>query len=776
MIGILLITGFSIKAQYEKRYFGIEIDGVLCGYTTSEVIHTEYLGKEVLEVHDSVHLMLMALGQDINTDIVNRYILDPNTYEVILNEAVYSSSDVGKILEASTEVFGDYAIHKEVNSGILDTAWLTDGLIIDNPINTPYLLEDFAIEGNRENSYQIYDLFRGVNTKQKFTLEGKEDIHLAGKNYTCFVFKIFNEHLGTNTRIWVDTKDATTLRFEIMNRNIYLAESSVIKQITTVDMDNSIFAKVDQRIANFMDMTYLKVKADIQSSGEFITVESLNFPGQKFEGSVEENHIQGIFELEPVRYEGKNAPSFPADYSSEEKLKKYLEAEILVESDHPDIIAMAAEITDEATDSWDATIRLSEWVGKEIRGAVPGGTSAINTLRTREGECGSHSRLLAALCRAAGIPSRMVIGCLYSPWYGGSFGQHAWTEVYMGSETGWVAVDATILEFDYVDAGHIKLGELTTFLPNSMEILEYTVSGGEVTSEVPKKYQSLLGPYINKEKWNVLEVLFEDGSLTVDIMGRMKLALHEEDEEGRMYAKLTDKVYFTFPEGDMHIVENSFAMKQADAEIIIAEYTPSEFVPYIGPYMIFQAQLKFEVIWENGLSIIAPNEEKPHKLTQIGEDRWIDSLDHREYVFKNNSDGSIAGMDIFTEVVLQAGANAYWIVNKAIEEDGLEAARSKFRELWNNRALDLQKTEGDMNQLGHKYLGEERFEEALMVFELNVETFPDSWNAYDSYGESLMKNGNTDLAIENYEKSLEMNPDNEGAKQMLEKLYSQETE
>jgi transglutaminase-like putative cysteine protease len=96
-----------------------------------------------------------------------------------------------------------------------------------------------------------------------------------------------------------------------------------------------------------------------------------------------------------------------------------------------------------------------------------------------EGECGSHSRLLTAFCRASGIPARLSIGCMYSPLYGGSFGQHAWTEVYMGDEAGWVAIDATISEFDYADAGHIRLGTATSFQSEKMEILDYRISGAD---------------------------------------------------------------------------------------------------------------------------------------------------------------------------------------------------------------------------------------------------------------------------------------------------------
>ena len=65
-------------------------------------------------------------------------------------------------------------------------------------------------------------------------------------------------------------------------------------------------------------------------------------------------------------YDGKDAPPFPPDFSGDTSLKKYLEPEILIESDHPDIVVMAKSITDGAPDSWEAAVRLSKWVGKEV--------------------------------------------------------------------------------------------------------------------------------------------------------------------------------------------------------------------------------------------------------------------------------------------------------------------------------------------------------------------------------------------------------------------------
>ena len=60
------------------------------------------------------------------------------------------------------------------------------------------------------------------------------------------------------------------------------------------------------------------------------------------------------------------------------------------------------------------------------------------------------------------------------PDNGGFFGQHAWSEVYMG-DAGWIPVDATIGEVDYIDAGHIRIGEKSTFHPKEIKILKYQI-------------------------------------------------------------------------------------------------------------------------------------------------------------------------------------------------------------------------------------------------------------------------------------------------------------
>jgi CubicO group peptidase (beta-lactamase class C family) len=76
----------------------------------------------------------------------------------------------------------------------------------------------------------------------------------------------------------------------------------------------------------------------------------------------------------------------------------------------------------------------------------------------------------------------------------------------------------------------------------------------------------------------------------------------------------------------------------------------------------------------------------------------------------------------------------------------------------------------DLNACGYALLTNGQTEEAVQVFQANATLYPDDANAYDSLGEAYMVAGKRDLAIENYEKSLKMNPRNDNAVRMLAKL------
>lgn len=83
-------------------------------------------------------------------------------------------------------------------------------------------------------------------------------------------------------------------------------------------------------------------------------------------------------------------------------------------------------------------------------------------------------------------------------------------------------------------------------------------------------------------------------------------------------------------------------------------------------------------------------------------------------------------------------------------------------------------TEGYINDIGYDFYHADRMTLSLNTFKVNMMLYPDSFKVYDSYAEACMKAGETDLAIANYTKSLELNPQNNRAKHKLKELQKSE--
>lgn len=81
--------------------------------------------------------------------------------------------------------------------------------------------------------------------------------------------------------------------------------------------------------------------------------------------------------------------------------------------------------------------------------------------------------------------------------------------------------------------------------------------------------------------------------------------------------------------------------------------------------------------------------------------------------------------------------------------------------------------EHTLNGLGYRFLGEEDIETAVRVFQLNVDKYPESANVWDSLAESYVAIGDTEQAIANYRKSLELDPEGEHAREKLTELEAQ---
>jgi transglutaminase-like putative cysteine protease len=133
---------------------------------------------------------------------------------------------------------------------------------------------------------------------------------------------------------------------------------------------------------------------------------------------------------------------------------EFIEPSVYIQCQAPDIVAAAKGMAGNETDPRKIVARLVAGVSDLVRdnptASLP---SAIDVLKTKEGDCTEHTILFAALARALGIPTKIYVGL--GNFDGRAYFYHAWCAVWLGE---WVPVDPTWNQYP-ADVGHLKLKE-----------------------------------------------------------------------------------------------------------------------------------------------------------------------------------------------------------------------------------------------------------------------------------------------------------------------------
>ena len=206
---------------------------------------------------------------------------------------------------------------------------------------------------------------------------------------------------------------------------------------------------------------------------------------------------------------------------------EYLQPNAIVASDHPEIAALAREIAGEEREPWQVAQRLALWVAENLTldlGVVM--APAGELVRDRRATCVGYATLLAALARASGIPSRLAMGAVY---YGGIWGGHAWTEVWIDGR--WLPLDAAVYAPGLASAARLAAG--TSSLQDG---------GGELTAR--------LGQMFGNVDIDVVEV---------EAAGRAV----EVDPAGAAYT-ITDGAYAN-PGLGLHVAAPGWEVEDADS-------------------------------------------------------------------------------------------------------------------------------------------------------------------------------------------------------------------
>jgi tetratricopeptide (TPR) repeat protein len=164
-----------------------------------------------------------------------------------------------------------------------------------------------------------------------------------------------------------------------------------------------------------------------------------------------------------------------------------------------------------------------------------------------------------------------------------------------------------------------------------------------------------------------------------------------------------------------------------------------------------------------------------YKLVYDGDGKFINPDDKASLVF-NATDKNAVSLLLFGKINLnkvnfakgsskvQQRSMAFTLLNVMLK-NGIPSALSYYNKAKDSSHYFL--TEFELNWAGYEMLQAGKPKESAALFKLNTELFPESYNVYDSYGEALLAAGDKSGAIQNYRKSVLLNP---GSKSGIENL------
>lgn len=154
-------------------------------------------------------------------------------------------------------------------------------------------------------------------------------------------------------------------------------------------------------------------------------------------------------------------PNIPFPYTGHDpNVTDALKETDYLQCHNENIIEMAKLAINGAQDTAAAASQIEAFVDGYItqKDLSVGYASAAEVAETRQGDCSEHAILAAAMCRAVGIPARIVCGVVYADSFLSKqsiFGGHMWVEVYIGDT--WIGLDPTRSEQHGFGPGHIAL-------------------------------------------------------------------------------------------------------------------------------------------------------------------------------------------------------------------------------------------------------------------------------------------------------------------------------
>ncbi len=440
----------------EQYWMGIYSEDDRVGYSYNSI---KTIGG-ITEVVELMKLKINLLGKEDNVETKASYKLEGN--KIISFTYVMESDSVD--LKAHGERQGDtLKITMDTVSGATERSIVFD----EEPI-PPSLLPKWLIKNGVSvgDSYEIslfepLSLLMGMESPvSTYSIEAQELVNIPSGKFDTY--RISSTFMSAQSTSWM-TSDGEVVK-QIFPPGLTAVKESkediLNKKSSSFDIAEKTSIASNVKLDNSAKLKYLKIKI-----GGIDALDELD---------IEDGYRQSlkgqIVEIKSNNHSAKTPYTLPYN---DPQYQYLTQAELLIQSDDKEIISITNKVLDGETDPLKAAQKINKWIYKNLKkSATVSIPNAKDVLRTKIGDCNEHAALFSAMSRAAGIPTKTVLGAMY---YNERFYYHAWNEVYVGE---WVAVDSTYGQLP-ADATHIKLIEGD--LAKSAEIIKVV---GKINIEI----------------------------------------------------------------------------------------------------------------------------------------------------------------------------------------------------------------------------------------------------------------------------------------------------
>ncbi|HKY09513.1 MAG TPA: transglutaminase-like domain-containing protein [Candidatus Binatia bacterium] len=430
---VITVRGTEKITEDIEEWWGVYYRGEKIGYA-SQTITPKPKGYRLTD-HSTIQLNLMGSLQPATTRLEMEanedWILEKFAFELVSQDVRFAAR--GAVRENKLGLEIESAGHTSSRELVLTQApYLLAAL-------KPYVVTQ-QLETGKKFLFSTFDPSTLSQQVATVVIEGREQIRVGNRSEAAI--RLRQSFRGISVVSWVDGH-GRTLKEESpaglsLVRQDYREARTLPGRAVTLDIVAQTAIPLAVPLANPQTKDAIRLKL----SGVNLANFSLDGGRQKLQGDQ--------VEIKREKINGLAGQKLPL---KESRFASYLQPTPFLQTDHPEIRALAAKITAGEKNAYLAAMKIKDWVYKEIAKkptvSIP---SALEVLQTRKGDCNEHTVLFNALARAAGIPAKTVVGVVHMR---DAFYYHAWSEIWLGE---WISLDSVLNQFP-ADVTHVKFLE-----------------------------------------------------------------------------------------------------------------------------------------------------------------------------------------------------------------------------------------------------------------------------------------------------------------------------